>query len=124
MAGTIAEQHHHLRTLLTEIEAADATAVPALILELKDALEKHFADEEAPGAFDDIVRTNAANVSPRLVQLFREHAYILRKVNALAGDPDPRARDVLRLVQAIRLHETNEMELLTDALYDDHGGSG
>ena len=58
------------------------------------------------------------------MQLFKEHAYVLWKVDELVGDPDPLARDVRRLVQAIRLHETREMEFLTDALYDDHGGSG
>ncbi len=53
MSGTIVEQHQHLRALLTELEAADAIAVPSLLVKLKSTLEVHFAEEEAPRAFDD-----------------------------------------------------------------------
>lgn len=98
--------------------------------ELRSFMALHFTDEEAPGGFFDVVRTQASRHLGTVQQLETEHAALLGELDRLAKGAraclvGPVA-EILKQARefALRLHEheARENELLIDALYVDVGG--
>lgn len=96
---------------------------------LRFTLEVHFAGEEAPDGFFDMIRDRAAVHVARVEQLRQEHGALLRDVDAivdqiracLAGPVAAIMTQASALADRIERHEGRESELLGDAMSTDVG---
>jgi hypothetical protein len=143
---TMLAEHEELRTTLTSVRTflADprpdpgqagfhrwATTMSKQLVDLYDALFRHFRNEEESGVFKDL-ETRYPRASRRIAALQGEHAMLLGQLRNLMGevmeysagiaDDNPRLRgkltDVLDLLSA---HENGETELMQRMLYNDIG---
>jgi hypothetical protein len=144
---SVLREHRELMTLVTELaeRAAAPTDEPArwtdrvgeLLGQLRPVLSRHFhAEEEGPFARE--FPAKFPHLANRLDELMKEHLALLRQVDGLldaataapkgdgTGGAEPAAviSGIRDFVEAIRLHETAENELLQDAFLEDIGGSG
>jgi hypothetical protein len=123
-------RHRTIREMTYRVESAPD--LHELLLRLADlwaVLVPHFAEEEAPEGFFDVIRDRASRHLGRVAQLGRDHAAFLAEIDRLAD----RARgclagpvaEILRqgqdLARRLREHEAGENDLLIDAMYTDIG---
>jgi hypothetical protein len=124
------EQHRHIRLLAERVKTApDLVQLLQCLREFRAAAVLHFADEEAPEGFFEIVRSRAGRHLDTVQRFEREHQTLLGEIDRVAE----RAReclagpvaDILRvaseLAHQLNDHEARENELLLDALYIDLG---
>ncbi len=133
-ATRIAEEHHEIRGLIEALEGiTDLAELSSAAGHLFEVIDVHFMAEEAPGGLAQVIGSGARDAPNRLKELLGEHDLLRRAVAALrdrAGAASAhenqyaifKTRD--RVVEALRLHEGRETELLVDVLYADSGGSG
>lgn len=96
---------------------------------LRFTLEVHFASEEAPDGFFDMIRDRAGLHVARVEQLRQEHGTLLRDVDAmldqiracLAGPVAAIMAQASTLADRIERHEARESDLLGDAMSTDAG---
>jgi hypothetical protein len=96
---------------------------------LRDILEVHFADEEAPDGFFDMIRDRAGLYVARVEQLRQEHGALMRDVDAIldqvracvAGPVAAIRTQASTLADRIERHEARESDLLGDAMGTDVG---
>jgi uncharacterized protein (UPF0335 family) len=92
-------------------------------------LEVHFASEEAPDGFFDMIRDRAGLYVERVEQLRQEHVALLGDVDAvldeiracLAGPVAAIRMRASTLADRIERHEARESDLLGDAMSTDVG---
>jgi len=136
VAGTreqVLEQHHRIQQMARQVgDAPDLAELLRRLEEFRTTIVPHFAGEEAPGGFFDLIRGRAARHLDRVQQLETEHGTLLREVDRLAD----RARaclagpvaEILRqagaLARGLTDHEARENRLLVDTLYIDVGEGG
>ncbi|HET8576613.1 MAG TPA: hypothetical protein VFO18_05915 [Methylomirabilota bacterium] len=98
---------------------------------LRFTLEVHFASEETPDGFFDMIRDRAGLYVAQVEQLRQEHVALLREVDALldeiraclAGPLAAIRAQASALADRIERHEARESDLLGDAMSTD-GGAG
>jgi len=126
----IADEHRHLRETLERVEqATDLTALIPLLEDLRNQLEQHFAEEEAPGGLADAVGESRPRYQRHLDKLFKEHKSMLaatasimeRAQRVIDGLKAEILRDVRQLGHDLRAHEQTETELLMESVYSDIG---
>lgn len=126
----ILDAHRTIQDLTRQLEeAGDLIGVQDLLKALRALLVPHFAEEEAPDGFFDLVRGVTSRHLAKLRQLEEEHVALLDHVDAiadqvrasLAGPVAEVLRETARLVQRVRAHEACESALLVEALYVDVG---
>jgi hypothetical protein len=96
---------------------------------LRFTLDVHFASEEAPDGFFDMIRDRAGLYVARVEQLRQEHGTLLRDVDAmldqiracLAGPVAAIKAQASTLADRIERHEASESDLLGDAMSTDAG---
>lgn len=96
---------------------------------LRDILEVHFASEEAPDGFFDLIRDRAGLYVARVEQLRQEHVALLRDADAMldeiracvAGPVAALRTQASTLADRIERHEARESDLLGDAMSTDAG---
>ncbi|MCH8043150.1 MAG: hemerythrin domain-containing protein [Planctomycetes bacterium] len=132
----IKEEHHSLlhaveslRGLLRQPSARPA-AVAAMLLDLKDRLELHFAHEEFGGYFSE-VRDIAPRFSRQIDTLKQQHIEFLSTIDAIGERLDRPsdsttwrpaiAADFDLFVDVFQRHESEENELIQEALQRDVG---
>jgi hypothetical protein len=130
-AERIAEEHHSLGELLTEVDRTnDLFQLLPLLDQLKQELAEHFKQEESAGGFGKIVSETAPHKANVVDHLFDEHIEFLKTIDGIHADveelvagpvADVRAK-VATFCSRIRHHEAEENDLLSDALYTDIGG--
>ena len=124
------EQHRQIRQLAERLASApDLAELLQRLREFRSAVVLHFADEEAPEGFFEIVRSRAGRHLEKIQRLEGEHQAFLGELDRLAEQ----AREVLAgpvaeilrvasdLARKLDDHESRENELLLDALYVDLG---
>jgi len=132
-SSRIAEEHRQLRQTLARIETLDEPG--ALLRELRSfrpMLAEHFAGEEAADGLHRVIDATAPHRIGEVHELFAEHreclATIDRLCDALAeliSGPVAKLRgEVGELCGQLHRHEAAETELLSNALYEELGGSG
>jgi Hemerythrin HHE cation binding domain len=99
---------------------------------LRFTLEVHFASEEAPDGFFDMLRDRAAaNVAP-VEQLRHEHVTLMHDIDAiqervracLAGPVAEIMKQAGALADRVARHEGRESDLLGEAMSTDAGAEG
>jgi uncharacterized protein (UPF0335 family) len=96
---------------------------------LRDILEVHFSNEEAPDGFFDMIRDRAGLYVERVEHLRQEHAALMHDVDAmldqvracLSGPVAAIRTQASTLADRIERHEARESELLGDAMSTDAG---
>ncbi len=128
----IAEDHQALKTTLSQLESTtDLKVMISLLEDLRAHLEGHFAREEAPSGFHELIGDSAPHLLAYLQRLFEEHREIqddLAKLIAKSRECfEGPVHDVLCEVSALshrlQIHESRESALLGDAMYTDLGES-
>ena len=97
--------------------------------QLRDVLEVHFSNEEAPDGFFDMIRDHSGLYVGRVEQLRKEHVALIRDVDALldeiracvAGPVAAIRTHASTLADRIERHESRESDLLGDAMSTDVG---
>lgn len=97
--------------------------------QLRDILEVHFSNEEAPDGFFDTIREHAGLYVARVEQLRQEHGALIRDVDAMldevracvAGPVAAIRTHANTLADRIEQHEARESDLLGDAMSTDAG---
>jgi len=126
----ILDAHRTIQDLTRQLEeVADLIGLQVRLEAFRTFLEPHFAEEEAPDGFFDLVRGGASRHLAKLRQLEEEHATLLGNIDAiaeqaracLAGPVAEVLKQAARLAQRVREHEAHESALLVDALYVDVG---
>jgi hypothetical protein len=123
-------QHRHLRELTELLTGAQGLSDLLLRLqEFRSAIVVHFAAEEAPDGFFQIVGSRAARHLEAIQRFEAEHYSLLDDVDRLAA----RARECLtgpvagilqhagELARRLQVHEARENDMLINALYEDLG---
>lgn len=129
----IAEEHRLLRQTLTRIETLDEPA--ALLRELRafrPLLAEHFAGEEAADGLHRVIDATAPHRIAEVHELFAEHRECLATLDRLcdtlaeliSGPVAALRAEVGELCGRLHRHEAAETELLSNALYEELGGSG
>jgi hemerythrin HHE cation binding domain-containing protein len=103
-----------------------------LLRHLRFTLEVHFASEEAPDGFFDMLRDRAAANVAGVEQLRHEHVLFVRDIDliqdrvraCLAGPVAELMRQAAALADRIEKHETRESDLLGEAMSTDVGAEG
>ena len=98
---------------------------------LRFTLEVHFASEEVPDGFFDMIRDRAGLYVARAEELRQEHGALLRDVDGildqiracLAGPVAPIMTHASTLADRIERHEASERDLLGDAMSTDVGAA-
>jgi len=96
---------------------------------LRDILEVHFSNEEAPDGFFDMIRDRAGLYVARVEQLRQEHVALMRDADAMldqiracvAGPVADIRTQASTLADRIERHEARESDLLGDAMSTDVG---
>jgi hypothetical protein len=123
--ANVVVDHHFLRQLLGWLEAARrASAVAALLDDLRDYLGFHFQTEERPGGLFDILAQDGPAHGDRVRTLRREHVSLLDRLDKVRARIDSAAPDasadvlvaVRHLADAVREHESTETQLVQEAL--------
>jgi hemerythrin HHE cation binding domain-containing protein len=99
---------------------------------LRFTLEVHFASEEAPDGFFDMLRDRAAANVARVEHLRHDHVMFLRDVDliqdrvraCLAGPVAELMRQAAALADRVEQHEKRESDLLGEAMSTDVGAEG
>jgi len=126
----IIAQHRHIREL-TELLTGGRELSDLLrrLQEFRSAIVVHFAAEEAPEGFFQIVGSRASRHLEAIQRFEAEHYSLLDDVDRLAA----RARECLagpvagilqhagELARRLQVHEARENDMLIDALYEDLG---
>ncbi len=129
----IAEEHRVLRLTLARIETLDEPG--ALLRELRalrPLLAEHFAGEEAADGLHRVIDATAPHRIAEVHELFAEHRECLATIDRLcdtlaeliAGPVAALRSEVAELCGSLHRHEAAETELLSNALYEELGGSG
>lgn len=101
--------------------------------ELRATLERHFAEEEAPDGFFDMVGERSAHHLGPIAQLRQQHVAFLRETDmiaalaqaCLAGPVAEVLKQAADLARRIQQHEMRESDLLVEAMNSDaDAGSG
>ena len=131
MRDGVLDTHQQIREMTRRLEeAANLVELLAGLQAFRALLVPHFADEEGPDGFFDLVRTATSRHLVDVRQLEREHADLLRDIAALvdravaclAGPVAEILKQGGELARRVRDHEARESALLVDALYVDVGG--
>lgn len=132
-SGQILEEHRRVQHLVRRIgEAPDLLELLRRLEEFRTAIVPHFAEEEAPGGFFDVVRSRAARHLDRLHRLEADHGAILGELDGLAeraraclaGPVAEVLRQAAALTRRLAEHEARETRILVDTLYVDVGEGG
>jgi len=110
----IRDLHHSLPALLDRLERErDGLSVLLQLRALRDALEPHFRNEEAPGGLFEELQGLRPDLGPDVGTLATQHEEILAALDALLL-PDPEADLPSRseVLEKIRRHQRNEDELV------------
>jgi hypothetical protein len=126
----ILDTHCKVREMTRRLEeVADLVELQARLQAFRSLLVPHFAEEEAPDGFFDLVRAETSRHLAKVRELENEHDALLHEIDTLASAPACLAgpvAEILRqsagLAQRVREHEARESALLVDALYVDVGG--
>jgi hypothetical protein len=125
------EEHRKIRELTERLgHAPSLVELLRRLQELRSFMAPHFTDEEAPGGFFDVVRTQASRHLGTVQQLETEHAALLGELDRLAegaraclvGPVAEILKQAREFARRLHEHEARENELLIDALYVDVGG--
>ncbi len=125
--GERLEDEHHsitecIRTLEQTMSLPD---VERMAEELEAALDEHFAFEESSDdGLPALVRDHAPVLFGRCERLMGEHPAIRAAAERLAKLAHETIAQKEHLIELIRVHEREEADLLSQALYEDIGGSG
>ncbi len=123
-------QHQQIHRLAQQIGSASGLVqLLERLQEFRSAVLVHFADEEAPEGFFEVVRRRAGRHLDKIDRLQGEHQTFLDEIDALST----RAREMLagpvaellgvasEIARKLHDHEARENELLVDAFYVDLG---
>ncbi len=123
-------QHRHLRELTDLLTGAqELSDLLRRLQEFRSAIVAHFAAEEAPEGFFQIVGSRASRHLEAIQRFEAEHYALLDDVDRLAA----RARECLagpvagilqyagEIARRLQDHEARENDMLIDALYEDLG---
>jgi hypothetical protein len=128
----IAEDHHALKATLGTLQATtDLKPLISLLEDLRGHLEGHFAREEAPSGFHELIGDSAPHLLAYLQRLFEEHREFLEDLEKLTektrqcfeGPVHEILCEVSGLAHRLQIHESRESALLGDAMYTDLGDS-
>lgn len=125
----ILAEHNRIQELNHELQSSmEVSDLLACLAELRAFLVRHFAIEEEAGGFFDTVRDSAPRHHARIEQLQKEHAVLLRDLDALAarcgaclGAIAAVHGDARALSIRLTAHEHAEDSVLIDTMYTDIG---
>ncbi len=127
----ILDTHCKVREMTRRLEqVTDLVELQARLQAFRSLLVPHFAEEEAPDGFFDLVRAETSRHLAKVRELENEHDALLHEIDTLAeraraclaGPVAEILRQSAELAQRVREHEARESALLVDALYVDVGG--
>lgn len=128
----IHDEHVALRDTLGKMErTSDLSVLLPMLRDLRTRIEVHFAREEAPSGFHEIIGESAPHLLSYLQRLFEEHRELVTDLEALTekaricleGPVADVLKDMAAFSQRIQVHEARETSLLGDAMYTDLGES-
>jgi hypothetical protein len=129
----VLDEHRTLQQLVHRIvDAPDLVELLRRLDEMRAFLAPHFAAEEAPGGFFDLVRARSARHLGQAHKLQTEHDVLLGEIDrlvdrtgaCLAGPVAEILGHARALGRRLSDHETHETRLLVDTLYIDIGEGG
>ena len=127
----ILEAHQQIHEMIQRLEEApNLLELLARLQAFRSLLVPHFADEEAPDGFFDLVRAATSRHLVNVREFEHEHGALLDELDALAeraraclaGPVAEILKQSAELARRVRDHEARESALLVDALYVDVGG--
>jgi hypothetical protein len=125
----ILAEHNRIQELNHELQSSiEVSDLLACLAELRAFLVRHFAVEEEAGGFFDTVKESAPRHHTKVEQLQKEHAVLLRDLDALAarcgaclGAIAAVKGDARALSIRLTAHEHAEDSVLIDTMYTDIG---
>ena len=127
----ILDTHCKVREMTRRLEAVtDLVELQARLQAFRSVLVPHFAEEEAPDGFFDLVRAATSRHLVNVREFEHEHGALLDEIDALveraraclAGPVAQILKQGAELARRVRHHEARESALLVEALYVDVGG--
>jgi hemerythrin len=131
-AEHIQAQHDDLRGLVEGLRRIrDMDVLVPQLRALRQSLIRHFAQEEGPEGFRPIVTQSAPHHLDHMHRLFDEHKGFLTTLTLLVERAEAKREEerkeileeVGMFVDRLRVHESEESQLLSETLYTDLGGS-
>ena len=126
----IQEEHGRVRDVIRVLgEAPDLVELLRRLEDFRAAIMPHFAAEEEPGGFFDVVAGCGNLDLGRIQQLRQDHWAFLAEIDRLGeaaraclrGPVAEVLRQAADLARRVQEHEAREVEVLGDALYNDSG---
>jgi hypothetical protein len=130
MEQDVLAQHRTIQDAARQMESArDLDELLRRLAGFRALLVPHFASEEAPEGYFDVVRSHASCHVGWVDEFGREHRAFLAEIDQLseraraciAGPVAEILRQAADLTRRLREHEARENDLLIDALYVDIG---
>jgi len=126
----IQEEHGRLRDVIRLLgEAPDLVELLRRLEDFRAAIMPHFAAEEGPGGFFDVVASSTSLDLGRVEHLRHDHWTFRAEIDRLGeaaraclrGPVAEVLRQAADLSRRVQEHEAREVEVLGDALYSDTG---